>query len=327
MTALSPTRPIAIVTGFLGSGKTTLISRLLCDPDMHDTAVIVNEFGEVGLDHNLIKAATDNVMLLPNGCLCCSIRQDIVQTLRELYRSWLTGSVPNFRRVIIETTGLAEPAPLVASVGSHPLLAEVFALQGIITLVDAQHGAARLANSVTNRNQICLADRLVLSKCDLVEVQTVEALEARLAILNPLAPIWRGDRGISPDFLFAGTAAANAVSSLRCDTVSDHLAGISSLVLRPERPLAWPAFQIWLHDLLDQFGSRIMRIKGQLTFEGHAAPLIIQAVHHTFYPVVEAEVDEDGRGSSHFLVFLFEGDLPQGLEEGLSRLSTEAAEL
>jgi G3E family GTPase len=325
VTALSPIRPIAIVTGFLGSGKTTLISRLLRDPDMGDTAVIVNEFGEVGLDHHLIKAATDNVILLPNGCLCCSIRQDIVQTLRELYKSWLTGEVPNFRRVIIETTGLAEPAPLVASVGSHPLLADAFALRSIITLVDAEHGLARLASSVTNRNQICLADRLVLSKCDLVEAQAVEALESRLVTLNPLAPICRGDQGVSPDFLFTGAAAATAMFSLRCDTVSDHLAGISSLVLRSGRPLAWPAFQMWLNDLLNRYGSRIMRIKGQLSFEGHAAPLIIQAVHHTFYPVVEAKVDEDGTDSGDFLVFVFEGDLPQGLEEGWSCLSTEAA--
>jgi G3E family GTPase len=324
MTALSSTRPIAIVTGFLGSGKTTLIARLLRDPDMGDTAVIVNEFGEVGLDHHLIKAATDNVMLLQNGCLCCSVRQDIVQTLRELYKSWLTGDVPNFRRVIIETTGLAEPAPLVASVGSHPLLAEAFALQSIVTLVDAEYGLARLANSLTNRNQICLADRLLLSKCDLVEVQAVEALERRLATLNPLAPIFRGDRAVRPDFLFAGTSAPRAMSPLHCDTVFDHLAGISSLLLRPVRPLAWPAFQVWLQALLDQFGNRIMRIKGQLVFEGYPTQVIIQAVHHTFYPIVEADADQDGTGSNNFLVLVFEGDTPQGLGEALSRLSTEA---
>jgi len=257
--------------------------------------------------------------------LCCSIRQDIVQTLRELYTSWLTGEVPNFRRVIIETTGLAEPAPLVASVGCHPLLAEVFALQSIVTLVDAEHGLARQASSVTNRNQICLADRLLISKCDLVEVRAIEALERRLATLNPLAPICRGDRGVNPDFLFTGTAAAMAMSNLRCDRVFDHLAGISSLLLRPEQPLAWPAFQIWLHDLLNQYGSRIMRIKGQLAFEGCPAPLIIQAVHHTFYPIVEAQVAEDGAASDNFLVVVFEGDMPQELEDAMSWLSAAAA--
>ncbi len=122
MTQSHPAWPIALVTGFLGSGKTTLIARLLRHPDMADTVVIVNEFGEVGLDHHLIRAATDNIILLPNGCLCCMVRQDIVQTLRDLRRSWLAGTMPDFGRVIIETTGLAEPAPLVASIGAHPLL-------------------------------------------------------------------------------------------------------------------------------------------------------------------------------------------------------------
>jgi G3E family GTPase len=319
MTAACAAWPIAIVTGFLGSGKTTLISRLLRDPDMADTIVIVNEFGEVGLDHHLVKAATDGIILLPNGCLCCSIRQDLVQTLRDLYKSWLMGTMPNFRRVIIETTGLADPSPIVASVGSHPLLVEAFALQSITTLVDAEHGLARLAASLTNRNQICLADGLILSKCDRVEAQAVAVLERRLAILNPSAPMRRSDKGVEPAFLFGRGTAAATRSRLHCDTVSDHLAGVSSVLLRPEHPLAWAAFQAWLHTLLNTFGSRIMRIKGQLSFQDYSTPLIIQAVHHTFYPVAEAQGDADTR-EPDFLVLVFEGDAPQGLEEAFDAL-------
>jgi G3E family GTPase len=319
MTTVYTPWPIAIVTGFLGSGKTTLISRLLRDPDMTDTIVVVNEFGEVGLDHHLIKEATDGVILLPNGCLCCTIRQDVVQTLRDLHRSWLTGAIPDFRRVIIETTGLAEPAPLVASIGSHPLLADAFALQSITTLVDAEYGLARLGTNATNRNQICLADRLVVSKSDRVEAEVVEVLETRLAELNPLAPVRRSDGGVAAAFLFSRATAAPTRSGLRCETVVDHLEGVSSVVLRTERQLAWPAFQSWLNALLDTFGSRLMRIKGQLSFEEYSTPLIIQAVHHTFYPITEARVDED-TPERNFLVLLFEGDAPQGLEEAFGRL-------
>ena len=324
MSASYPPWPIAIVTGFLGSGKTTFIGRLLRHPDMADTIVIVNEFGEVGLDHHLIKTATDGVILLPNGCLCCTIRQDIVQTLRDIYKSWLTGATPDFRRVVIETTGLADPAPLVASVGSHPLLAEAFTLRSVITLVDAEHGLTRLHKSLTNRNQICLADHLILSKCDLVEPEVVDVLESRLAILNPLAPMCRSDGGIAPALLFSRTTVAGRRSRLHCDIVAGHLAGISSVLLRPERPLGWPAFQTWLNVLLNTFGSRVMRIKGQLTFLGHPTPLIIQAVHHTFYPVAEAPVDED-EPASEFLVLLFEGSAPTGLDAAFDALQEPEA--
>ena len=322
MTALGAPKPIAIVTGFLGSGKTTLIGRLLRDPAMTETLVIVNEFGEVGLDHHLIKAATDAVILLPNGCLCCTIRQDIVQTLRDLYKSWLGGAVPDFRQVIIETTGLAEPAPLMAAVGSHPLLAEAFTLQSVTTLVDAEYGAARLARSVTNRNQICLADRLVLSKCDRVDAQAIEALRQRLAVLNPLAPIDRADHGVAPDALFSRATAPLRRSPLQCDTVSDHLAGLSSLVLYAECRLAWTAFQTWIDALLNSLGGRIMRVKGQLLFQGYPTPLIIQAVQHTFYPIAEAPVDE-AKPEANFLVLLFEGDAPAGLAASFKALQID----
>jgi G3E family GTPase len=322
MTGARAAWPIAIVTGFLGSGKTTLISRLLRDPDMADTIVIVNEFGEVGLDHHLVKAATDGVILLPNGCLCCSIRQDLVQTLKDLYKSWLVGRVPNFRRVIIETTGLADPSPIVASIGTHPLLVEAFTLHSITTLVDAEHGLARLAASLTNRNQICLADGLVLSKCDRVGAEAVAALERRLAMFNPVALMRRTDNRVEPAFLFGLARAPTIRSTLYCDTVSDHLVGVSSVLLRPKRPLAWVAFQAWLHALLNIFGSRVMRIKGQLSFQGYSTPLIIQAVHHTFYPVAEAEVDED-TAARNFLVLVFEGDAPKGLDEAFGKLQID----
>ena len=326
MTPIQEAWPIAIVTGFLGSGKTTLISRLLHHPDMADTMVIVNEFGEVGLDHHLFKAVTDNVILLPNGCLCCSIREDVVQTLRGLYKSWLAGSVPDFRRVVIETTGLADPAPLVASIASHPLLEEAFTLQSITTVVDAEHGFARQDRSLTNRNQICLADKLVISKCDRVEAAVVEVLERQLRELNPLAPVRRTDDGVSPAFLFSRTTTPMTRSRLMCDPVANHLDGVAIVVLRPEHQLAWPAFQNWLNTLLTKFGSRLMRMKGQISFQGYPSALVIQAVHHTFYPIAEVRADE-ATPEENFLVFIFEGSAPSGLEATFSALQVSGAQL
>ena len=155
------------MTGFLGSGKTTLITGLLRRADMADTVVIVNEFGEIGLDHHLIKQVTDQVVLLPNGCLCCTIRQDIVQTLRDLHHGWLAGDIPDFGRVLVETTGLAEPSPLVASLVGHPVLADVFALRAVVTVIDAEYGLRHLDDHPTCWQQVCVADHLVISKCDL----------------------------------------------------------------------------------------------------------------------------------------------------------------
>jgi G3E family GTPase len=307
-----PPWPIALVTGYLGSGKTTLITRLLRHLDMADTMVIVNEFGEIGLDHHLIKAVTDSVILLPNGCLCCMIRQDVIQTLRELRRAWLTGSIPDFGRVLIETTGLAEPAPLVASITSHPLLSDAFALQSITTLVDAEYGLSQIEKA-TCRNQIRVADYLVISKCDLVAPAGISDLHDRLVAMNPLAAIRQSDDMIEPDHLFHRTATRPLRPSLSCDSGSDHLAGAATLVLRPERPLSWTAFKILIHEILNEFGPRLLRLKGRLNFDVHKMPVIIQAVHHTFYPIVEAP---PGSGDNRdFLILIFDDVVPTGVAD------------
>jgi G3E family GTPase len=305
MTDGQPPWPLAIVTGFLGSGKTTLIRRLLHDPDMRDTMVIVNEFGEVGLDHHLIQAVTDTVILLANGCMCCRVRQDVVQTLRALYRDWRAGKIPDFRRVVIETTGLAEPGPLVASLCGHPLLSDAFALQGVTTLVDAEYGLDQLAQGVTCRNQICAADHLFLSKCDLVGPARISLLRDQLHGLNPLAEVRQTDGVIQPDWLFLPVVARPPRSSLFCVEGSDHLAGIATLLLRSQTPLAWTPFRLWLSKVLDAYGPRLLRLKGCLTFDAFEGPVIIQAVHHSFYPVEPAPCRGDD-----FLVMIFDGPAP-----------------
>ena len=306
--------PIAIVTGMLGSGKTTLIGRLLRDPAFDDTLVLVNEFGEIGLDHALLQAVTDNVVLLANGCLCCTIRDDIVQTLRELRVGWLAGTVPDFGRILIETTGLAEPAPLIASLLSHPVLADMVSLQTIATVVDAAFASGQIARSATCRHQIAVADHLMMSKQDLVGRRAVEALAVELRRLNPLATIGASGSA-TPDLLFRRETPRFDRPVFLCDEPSDHLADISTIVLRQRRPLDWARFKVWLSKVLDTFGPDLLRLKGRLRFADTPARLIVQAVHHTFYPVIE-----DPEGAAHdrpeFLVLIFAGATPPlGLDD------------
>ena len=316
MSPAGPPWPLGIVTGYLGSGKTTFIGRLLGEDAMADTVVVVNEIGEVGLDHHLIRAVTDSIVLLPNGCLCCTVREDLAKTLRDLHRAWRSGAVPDFGRVVVETTGLAEPGPLVALLAGNPLLAEAYGLTSITTIVDAQHALRQIAEQATARRQACVADLLVLSKCDLVGAAVRVEVEAALAALNPLASRHAG--GPTPSLaalVFSGPVRAVDGRSARrsgfaCDPAETHLAGVSRLVLRPRGDLSWPVFTTWLGSVLERHGDALLRLKGCLRFSGQPAPLVIQAVHHTFYPVAEAP---QGTDCEPFLVLMFEGPVPAEL--------------
>src|SRR5438105_9846202 len=177
--------PVTVVTGFLGAGKTTLIRELLDRPEGANTAVVVNEFGEVGIDHALLRSSSDATVLLGNGCLCCAVRTDLQDSLRTLYAERAQGAVPNFQRVIIETSGLADPGPVLQTLASDRALGDVFHLQGLITVVDAPGGASNLDRMPEARHQVALADRIVLTKADLVDRATAAALTTRLASLSP----------------------------------------------------------------------------------------------------------------------------------------------
>lgn len=195
--------PVSLLTGFLGSGKTTLLGRLIRHPGMADTAVIINEFGEIGLDHHLVEAVSGEAVLLASGCVCCTIRDDLAATLRELHDKRERGEIPAFRRVVIETTGLADPAPIIHSLLRHADVRQLYALDSVISTIDAVNAEAQLDRQPESVKQAAVADRLVLTKTDLVDEARTEALLGRLARLNPGADVVRADRGeVDPARLF-----------------------------------------------------------------------------------------------------------------------------
>ncbi|MBV9017042.1 MAG: GTP-binding protein, partial [Alphaproteobacteria bacterium] len=195
--------PVTVLTGFLGSGKTTLLNHVLKQPEMAATAVIVNEFGEIGLDHLLVESATEDVVLLNSGCLCCTVRGDIVNTLTDLFVRRVKGRVPYFTRAVIETTGLADPAPVLHALISDPIVAERYMIDGVVTTVDAVNGNGTLDRQPEAVKQAAVADRLIITKTDLAEGGTAEALARRLRALNPGAPQLRSVQGmVDPSELF-----------------------------------------------------------------------------------------------------------------------------
>src|SRR5262245_42401110 len=180
----------SVLTGFLGSGKTTLLNRLLRDPRCKDAAVLVNEFGEIGIDHLLVRNVDENILRTSTGCLCCAMRGDMIGTLRDLYARREKRMVPRFKRMLIETTGLADPAPILHTLMKDPLIATRFRLDGVIATVDAVNGARQLEQQPESVKQAAMADRLLISKTDLAEAEAIDALCARLGTLNPAAKLF-----------------------------------------------------------------------------------------------------------------------------------------
>ncbi len=266
--------PVCIVTGFLGSGKTTLIARLLKDPAFGRTAVIVNEFGEVGLDHALIARGDESVVALTTGCLCCRMLGGLAATLGALERR---GGL--YERVVVETSGLADPAPLLQALIADPAVSERHRLAGVVTLVDAVHGAAALKRHVEARRQVALADRVIVTKTDLEA--TGEALLAAVTALNPGAAVAQAVRGNGAEgLLFGGSGAAARLVGLPPGVW--HSAGLGSVVIEREAPVPALALALWLQTLAEHAGSRLLRVKGIVgVTEMPGEPAMIHAVGHS----------------------------------------------
>jgi G3E family GTPase len=317
--------PVSVITGFLGSGKTTLLKNLLPQPAMADTAVVINEFGEVGLDHLLVeKSSDDNTVLLSSGCLCCTIRGDLVETLRSLFLRRRKGSIPQFKRVVIETTGLADPAPVLHTLMQDPLVSECYRLDGVITTVDAVNGMDQLDRQMESVKQAAVADRLLLTKSDLVAAPALAALQDRLRKLNPAAPMQaiRDGRIDAAALLNAGlynpdTKSLDVRRWLKAETYSEHAhhdhhhghehhgrdddhghggqdphdvnrhdARIAAFAIDWDRPLDWSAFVEWIEMLITGHGENLLRIKGILNVVGEDTPVAIHGVQHLFHPPI-----------------------------------------
>ncbi|MCW5751001.1 MAG: GTP-binding protein [Alphaproteobacteria bacterium] len=298
--------PVSLITGFLGSGKTTLLNRLLKQPEMGDSAVIINEFGEIGLDHLFVESVSGEIKVMRSGCICCTVLSDLDQTLRDLLARRQEGSVPSFGRILIETTGLADPAPIMQSLFANPLLVHRLRLDCVIATVDCVHGAMQLDMQPEALKQAALADRLLLTKADIAGQAAVDALAARLARLNPGAPRHLVRHGeIGKDRLFAGPGPdgerrirelarwfpvpAHAHGHDGHDhggDVNRHDARIRAHCLTAEAPLDWQSCNEWLRLLRDLHGAELLRVKGVLALRGESGPVIVHGVHHVFHPPV-----------------------------------------
>ncbi|HEY0568699.1 MAG TPA: GTP-binding protein [Xanthobacteraceae bacterium] len=320
--------PLTVLTGFLGAGKTTLLNRLLKDPALAETAVLVNEFGEIGLDHLLVEYISDNVVLLQSGCLCCTTRGDLVDALETLLRD-LDNRRCSFRRVIIETTGLADPAPVLHTTMVHPYLVMRYRLDGVVTLVDAVHGGSTLDQHAEAVKQAAVADRIVLTKTDLLDTPELRAgkqeLVTRLRTLNPAAPIVEAadatvaqllDCGLydpaskSPDVRrwLAEEAYAAAQGHRHEHHHHDrnrHDERIRAFTLATEAAIPAGAFDNFLELIRSMHGPNLLRFKGLVNIADHPEqPLVVHGVQHLLHPAVRLArwPDEDRRTRLVFIL-------------------------
>jgi G3E family GTPase len=338
--------PILLLTGFLGSGKTTVLNYLLRQPAMANVMVIINEFGEIGLDHELVEKATDDLVLLQSGCLCCTIRGDLIETLRTLFTKRTRGDIPAFDRVVIETTGLADPAPILQALMGDGLIIRNFQLDAVIATVDAVAGDETLDRHIEAIRQAAVADRILLTKIDLADEDEIELLERRLRRLNPAAPVARISRGwVDPASLFGVGAFNLATKSLDVqqwlqeekyaqaqhahdhnhaqDDVNRHDAHIRAVSLVLNEPIPGEVLDRWLKSLLQFKGPDLLRFKGIINVAELPGPIVLHGVQHVIYPPVALKTwpSEDRRTRMVFITYDIDEETLRG---SLEKLAQEA---
>lgn len=322
--------PVSLLTGFLGTGKTTLLNRLMKDPAMAGTALLINEFGEIGIDHHLVDTLDDNTLLLDSGCICCSVQGDLVRALRQLHQRFSRREIPALSRVVIETTGLADPVPVVQTLMEERFVATRYVCDSVLTAVDASYGCEQLGRHREALRQVAMADRLLITKTDLTNTATRVRLEAQLDLLNPSAPRIEVRHGkVAPDQLFGSgiysigdklpdvvrwlsdereqtqKAAMSAVATpqwtkarepSRRPTARHHDGTVSSFVIRFDAPVAWLGFAVVVGSILAVHGAKILRMKGLMNVAGDPLPHVIQCVQHTAYPALRLPAWPEGGG-------------------------------
>jgi G3E family GTPase len=292
--------PMTVVTGFLGAGKTTLLKRFLATEEGRGTAVVINEFGATGIDDALVRSSADETVLLGNGCLCCIARTDLQRALRRLVVERERGETPDFRRVVIETSGLADPSPILQTFATDRALGGVFHVDVVVTVVDAETAGDTLAWSAEARKQVILADRLVITKTDIAGEGAAETLAAQLRALNANAEILQAVNGeLDPSRLtLPATGRYNAFVA-----EAAHSDDIASFVLSDDAPMQWPVFARTMETLMTMRGPDLLRVKGFLNVEGCKGPVVVQFVQHLAHPPVELDAWPDGNRQSR-VVFI-----------------------
>lgn len=343
--------PVTLLTGFLGAGKTTILNALLRHPGMAGAAVLINEFGEVGIDHHLVDRVDETLMILDSGCLCCSVQGDLVKALRQLSERSSRREIPPVSRVLIETTGLADPVPVVFTLMEERFVAARYVCDGVVTAVDASHAVTQLRRHQEAVRQVAMADRLLLTKCDLADAATRAALDARLAELNPGAVRIEVTQGrIEPGELFSAglyttegklpdvaswigeeqlraaiaQSSATAVSWRRKTAPAfapRHDAGVGSFVVELGDAVPWLGFSVAVGRILRMHGADILRIKGLIAVAGDPQPRVVHCVQDVAYPALRLArwpatgPFEDRRGRLVFIV----RDLSPAIEDGIRR--------
>ena len=321
--------PVVLLSGFLGAGKTTLVNTLLRHPSMARTAVAVNEFGAIPLDADLIDHGADKTVVMANGCLCCNLAGDMEEAVMRVFTRREAGDIPTFDRLIIEPSGLADPAPIAQGILRNPVISRALRLEAIVTVVDALFGEDHITRFAETRKQIALADTILVSKADLVDTATVEQLILRIGRLNPAASVriidprdrhGSLDSQVSPLDLFPASfldadAPPAAMTAARAGFHADggtdldgHASDYVALSLTAERPLDWHRFETWLRSVRLPHAERLLRLKAMLDIAGSKGPVVLHGIHHVLHPAVELDCWPDEMRRSR-LVLIVEQEL------------------
>ncbi len=308
--------PITLLTGFLGSGKTTLLNRLLADPRGLRAAVLINEFGEVGLDHLLAKNIEGTKVVINNGCICCTVHEDLRDTLKSLLNARDKGEIPAFDRILIETSGASDPLPIMMTLRSDPMFRHHFRMENIITTIDALNGLQQLSERATALRQAAMADCLVITKTDLQENKSlIDALTRKLAGIAPETVIhiigseetpWDRLMKAKKTVSLSDNAPNGQKTGFRALSLHREGTGLQSFALIFDEQPDWSRFAVWLSLLMHRYGDKILRIKGLLKVEGSDQPMLLNAVQHFIHPPEHLENWPDNDHRSR-LVFITDG--------------------
>jgi G3E family GTPase len=304
--------PLHLLSGFLGSGKTTLLRRMLDTPALGDSAVLVNELGEIGLDHHLLRHIDGETVLLRSGCICCTVRDDLGAALTDLLSRRARGEIPAFARVVVESTGLADPVPILSTVATDPALRHHFRIGRVVTTVDAVNAGLQSRQQPEWAKQVAVADHLVITKTD---IASAGGLIGPLRAINPGAALHEAANLDVAALLDAPDVPAEAIAWTRPRFSAEpaHEAGVHSFCLVFDRPVDWVTLGIWLSMLLHAHGERVLRVKGLLDVAGAAHPVFINGVQHVMHAPLHLDAWPDGDRRSR-LVFIVR-DLPRDLIE------------